>query len=224
MLWPTDVETLIAHQRRLAAAYPEPVTIDPGHALIAGSWVCFPRGVADMTSGAEHAWCAAVSVRAGKLVDQRLIEGAAGAPYAAGLMALRLGRLLSQVIGSLAERPDLVLVAATARDHPRRAGLAWQLGAQLDIPTIGVTRRPLVAEGGWPREERGATAPLRVGASTVGCWLRTQRGVRPLAIHPGWRVDLDTAIAVVMAISRRRTPEPLRQARQLARSARARVT
>jgi deoxyribonuclease V len=107
------------------------------------------------------------------------------------------------------------------RDHPRRAGLALHLGAELGIATIGVTHRPLVASGEWPSDRRAATSPLRIGDSTVGCWLRTQPGVRPLAIHPGWRIDLITAVEVItMLTTRRRTPEPLRRARQLARRAR----
>jgi len=56
----------------------------------------------------------------------------------------------------------------------------------------------------------------------VGVWLRTRRGARPLAVHPGWRTELDAAISVVLAVSgARRTPEPLRAARRLARERRA---
>jgi deoxyribonuclease V len=52
--------------------------------------------------------------------------------------------------------------------------------------------------------------------------LRTRAGARPVVVHPGWHTDLDTALAVVRASTRRaRTPEPLRRARQLARYARA---
>ena len=84
-----------------------------------------------------------------------------------------------------------------------------------------MTHRPLVAAGAWPRDRRGATSSLRIGDAVVGCWLRTQPGVRPLAIHPGWRIDLATAVEVIaMLTSRRRTPEPLRRARQLARRTR----
>src|SRR4029453_17374595 len=112
---------------------------------------------------------------------------------------------------------DLLLLDATARDHPRRAGLALHLGAELDIPTVGVTHRPLVAGGEWPSEERGATSPLLLNESVVGCWLRTQSGVRPLAVHPGWRVDLATAVDVVRFFTRGRcTPGPLRGAPQRA--------
>ena len=114
------------------------------------------------------------------------------------------------------------MVNATGRDHPRRAGLALQLGAVLGLPTVGVTTRPLVAEGAWPVDQRGARSPLLVGGEVVGCWVRTRAGARPLAVHAAWQTDPDHAVQVVMAATRRaRTPEPLRRARTLARTRRA---
>ena len=54
-------------------------------------------------------------------------------------------------------------------------------------------------------------------------WPRTRAGARPLAVHAGWRTDLDTAIQTIcLASAGHRTPEPLRHARTLARTARAR--
>jgi deoxyribonuclease V len=220
-VWPADSDSLIASQQQLAIAAPEPCALDPGTMSIGGCWVCFPRGL--VGPGTEHdpAWCAAVIMFGSRVVEQRMISGIAGAPYVPGLMALRLGPLMEQAVRTLSARPDVLLLDATARDHPRRAGLALHLGAELDIPTIGVTHRPLVAAGPWPSDRRGATSPLRIGDSVVGCWLRTQPGVRPLVIHPGWRIDVATAVEVItMLTSRRRTPEPLRRARQLARRAR----
>jgi deoxyribonuclease V len=68
----------------------------------------------------------------------------------------------------------------------------------------------------------GASSPLALEGETVGAWLRTRRGARPLAVHPGWRTDLAVAVWIVLAVSGpRRTPEPLRVARRLAREARA---
>jgi deoxyribonuclease V len=119
----------------------------------------------------------------------------------------------------------VLLVNATGRDHPRRAGLALQLGAVLGLPTVGVTDRPLLAEGEWPAEDAGATAPLELDGERVGAWLRTRPRARPVAVHAAWQTDVDTAVAVVLAATRRpaRTPEPLRRARTAARVARARV-
>ncbi len=162
-------------------------------------------------------------LRGGRVVDQEVGAGAAGAAYLPGLLALRIGRLTEQAVRSLRVRPEVLLVDATGRDHPRGAGLALQLGAELAMPTVGITHRPLVAEGEWPPDRRGATGPLRIGDEVVACWLRTRPGTRPLVVHPGWRVDLATAVDVVSDAARRRTPEPLRRARQAAREARSRA-
>jgi deoxyribonuclease V len=221
-MWPTDADSLKAHQERLAtAATPGPWIFDPVATSFGGCWVCFPRGLAGPGTDHDVAWTAAVIMLRGQVLGQRVFSGTTGAPYVPGLMALRLGPLLEQAVRALSRRPDVLLLDATARDHPRGAGLALHLGVELDMPTIGVTHRPLVASGDWPGDQRGATSPLRIGDSAVGCWLRTQPGVRPLAVHPGWRMDLATAVEVVTLLtSRRRTPEPLRRARQLARRCR----
>jgi deoxyribonuclease V len=222
MSWPTDAESLITYQRQLADAAPPQVILEGSRVIIAGCWVCFPRGIAGPGTDQDPAWCAVVIMSGGQVIEQQMIRGRASAAYVPGLMALRIGPLLEQTVRALSRRPDVVLLDATARDHPRRAGLALHLGAELEIPTVGVTHRPLVASGEWPRDQRGATSPLQIGDSVVGCWLRTQPGVRPLAVHPGWRVDLATAVDIVTFLSkRRRTPEPLRRARQLARRTRA---
>src|SRR4029453_17576075 len=89
-----------------------------------------------------------------------LAPGRAGPPYEPGLLALREGALLEGAVRALGHPPDVLLVDATGRDHPRRAGLALHLGAMLELPTIGVTHRLLAAEGGWPADERGARSPL----------------------------------------------------------------
>jgi deoxyribonuclease V len=133
--------------------------------------------------------------------------------------------MLDAAVRALPERPGVLLVDATGRDHPRRAGLALHLGAVLDVPTVGVTHRPLLAQGRWPADEPGSRAPLELDGEHVGYWLRTKRGTRPLAVHAAWRTDPDDAVALVLAsVSGARTPEPLRAAREAARTARARAT
>jgi deoxyribonuclease V len=221
LTWPGDVDGLMALQRELAARTPAGWQPPSGTSSIAGCWVCFPRGYSGPGSAGDPAWAAAAVVREGRLVDRRAATGMARAPYAPGLLALRVGPLLDAVVRALRANPDLLLVDGTGRDHPRRAGLALHIGAELDLPTVGVTHRPLLARGSWPEDRRGATSPLRMAGEVVGCWLRVQPGLRPLAVHPGWRMDLATAVDVVLdATPRHRTPEPLRLARHAARAAR----
>ena len=144
------------------------------------------------------------------------------APYEPGLLALREGPLLEAALRSLPAAPDLLVVNATGRDHPRRAGLALHLGARLGLPSIGVTNRPLLATGASPEDRRGATSPLRIGDEIVASWVRTRPGTRPLVAHPGWRTNPEQAIELLLRLTPRwRTPLPLRIARQAARLARA---
>lgn len=224
-MWPADAESLIALQRELATLTPEPWPLPAGDdPLVVGAvWVCFPRGLSGPGAPGDPAWCAAVALRGGRLVERQVTTGAAAAAYRPGLMALRVGALLEQAVGRLSLSPDVLLLDATGRDHPRRAGLALHLGQVLDVPTMGVTHRPLSAGGEWPDDRAGASSPLLLDGAEVARWLRTRAGTRPLVVHPGWRVDVDTAVdAVRRVVGRRRTPEPLRQARRVARRARSR--
>jgi deoxyribonuclease V len=221
--WPADAASLIAYQDRLATSVAEPWTPPAaGRIRVAGCWVCFPRGLSGPGAAGDPAWAAAVLVSGEAVLERVVVEGVARAAYAPGLLALRIGRLMDEATRALTTRPDVLVVDATGRDHPRRAGLALHLGAELSLPTVGVTHRPLLSGGDWPEDRRGAISELRLGDDVVACWLRTRPGVRPLVVHPGWQTDLGTAADLVLATSTRgRTPEPLRQARHAAREARA---
>jgi deoxyribonuclease V len=215
--WPASAKELVDVQRALALERPELLRPGP-QVVIGGCFVCFPRGQRGAGETGDPAWAAAVIPDG----PEAVVGAAAGAPYHAGLLALREGPPLEQAVRQLKRRPDVLLVNATGRDHPRRAGLALHLGAVLDLPTVGVTHRPLVAHGPWPPDEAGASSPLVLEDERVGYWLRTRPGTRPLAIHAGWRTDLETALEIVLrATAGRRTPEPLRRARRAARAARA---
>lgn len=228
--WPQTADALLDAQRRLGLSDPPPWRPsdldgpDPEPLHVAAGWVTFARGASGPGAAGDPAWAAAVVTRGSRVSERTVVRGHAAAGYAPGLLALRIGPLLGEVVGRLARAADVLLVDATGRDHPRRAGLALHLGAMLDKPSVGVTHRPLVASGAWPEDRAAASAPLLLDGETVGYWLRSRTGTRPIAVHAGWRTDPDSALAVVLACKgRRRTPAPLRQARQLARLARIRT-
>jgi deoxyribonuclease V len=209
-------DELLPAQLALASARPPPWR-PAAVTRIGGCFVCFERGPSGPGRPGERGWAAAAVGE-----EVAVVEGAAGASYEAGLLALREGSLLEAAVRALPEPPDVLLVNATGRDHPRRAGLALHLGAVLDLPTVGVTHRLLLAGGDWPPDERGARTPLLLEGELVGYWLRTRARTRPLAAHAAWRTDPDTAADVALASARgMRTPEPLRSARRAAREARA---
>jgi deoxyribonuclease V len=208
-------------QEALARATP-PLWRPAGEIAIAGCFVCFARGKSGAGQAGDPGWAAAALLRGDRVVARAVVEGRAGAPYEPGLLALREGALLEAAVRALDEAPAALLVNATGRDHPRRAGLALHLGALLGLPTAGVTHRLLVAEGEWPPDERGATVPFYVDGELAGHWLRTRRGTRPVAVHAAWQTDPEAAVSLVRStLGRTRTPDPLREARRLARTRRA---
>jgi deoxyribonuclease V len=220
--WPVTEAELVAVQRRLADERPASWQPPDRPLAVGACFVCFPRGSTGRGATGDPAWAAAAVLQGRRVLARSVVPGEAGAGYEPGLMALREGPLLAAAIRLLDHAPDVLLVNATGRDHPRRAGLALHLGAVLDVPTVGVTHRPLVAAGDWPPDEPGAASPLRIGDDVVAYWLRTRAGRRPLVVHAGWRVDPDTAVAVVRRCTgRHRTPAALREARRLARTGRA---
>jgi deoxyribonuclease V len=221
-VWPGGAAELEAVQRELAAARPTPWTGSARGASIGAVAICFPRGQRGPGAPGDPAWAAAVVLRGRRTVAEATATGATGAPYEPGLLALREGPVLEAAVRALPIAPDVLLIDATGRDHPRRAGLTLHLGAVLDLPTVGVTHRPLLAEGAWPGPANGETAPLLLDGDAVGAWLRRRAAARPVAVHPGWRTTLEVAVALVRdAPGTHRTPEPLRRARRLARLSRA---
>jgi deoxyribonuclease V len=233
--WPERADELAAVQLNLASARPPPWHPPedlPEDLTVAGCFACLPRGRSGPGAAGDPVWAGAAAYHGRRCVGRATATGTAAGPYRPGLLALRVGAPLAAAVPGLPYPPGVVLVDATGRDHPRRAGLAIHLGAALDLPTVGVTHRPLLAAGDWPPDETGAASPLRLDGVLVGYWLRTRAGRRPVAVHAGWRTDPETALRLVLAAgglrgdsgaARRphRTPAPLREARRLARLARA---
>jgi deoxyribonuclease V len=230
-----------------------PWQLDPVDArLIAGGcFLAFARGQAGPGGPGDQGWAAAVTWpvlpgapeaererkgdselkgsgpglprQARDVTEQSVVSSTVPAPYKSGLLALREGPLLEEAVRSLTWLPDVLLVDATGQDHPRRAGLAIHLGARLDLPTVGVTHRPLLAGGDLPVLVRGATSPLSIDESIVAYWVCTRSSARPVVAHAGWRTSPATAAALVLACSSEaaRSPIPLAEARRAAREARS---
>lgn len=220
----TGWAALEAEQYRIAALESPSWTPPERELVVAGAFVAFARGEQGPGRAGDHAHVGAAATRGIDEMARVVIEGRAGAPYRPGLLAAREGGLLEAAFRAVLADvdPDVVMVDATGRDHPHRAGLAVHLGVVLDVPSVGVTHRPLVATGVEPSDDAGAASDLVLDGEVVGRWVRTRSGVRAVAVHAGWRTDPATATEIVLrATAGARTPEPLRLARMAAREARA---
>src|SRR5712691_6863151 len=122
-----------------------------GRFSVGACYACFSQAEPGRGQADDIGWAAAALGEETAATSAVSPEG-----YEAGMLALREGPLLEAAVRGLGELPDVLLVDATGRDHPRRAGLALQLGAVLDLPTVGLTDRPLLAHADEPGNACGA--------------------------------------------------------------------
>lgn len=154
-----------------------------------------------------------------QLVESALARQPTRFPYVPGLLSFREIPAALGALATLACTPDLLLCDGQGLAHPRRFGLACHLGWLVDVPTIGVAKSRLLGEYTPPPAERGAWSPLWDRGELVGAAVRTRRGVKPLFVSPGHRVDVASAVRLTLACTDRyRLPEPSRTAHRLASS------
>lgn len=137
-------------------------------------------------------------------------------PYVPGLLSFRELPVLAAVWERMEEAPDVLIFDGQGIAHPRRFGLACHGGVLFDVPSIGCAKSLLVGRHGELGEERGSTAAIEHRGEVVGMAVRTRSGVKPVYVSPGHRMDLETAVEVVLGVSPKyREPETTRRAHRL---------
>ncbi len=134
-------------------------------------------------------------------------------PYMPGFLSFREGPAVKQVIRALKREFGAFLFDGQGYAHPRRCGIASHLAVELDRPGVGVAKSRLIGIFGRVGLKAGALAPLMDDDEQIGVVLRTQSGMRPVFVSIGHRVDLASAVKLVLACcTHYRIPEPTRQA------------
>ncbi len=145
-------------------------------------------------------------------LEERALAERQTFPYIPGLLGFRESPLVIKTILSFTSKPDLIFVDGHGISHPRRFGIACQIGVLLDIPTIGVAKNILV---GKPESELSSEAGSQINLihkdQKIGTLLRTKARSNPLIISPGHKVSFETAVNLVQSCLRGyRLPEPTR--------------
>ena len=218
----TDKKNLIEFQQKLSLLQPPLWKLPDRELRIGGVFVCFERGGHGIGKKGDRGWAAAVVMQGTGLIGSSVVTGQAYGPYIPNLLALREGPLISKAIDALGIIPDVLLINATGLDHLRFAGMALHIGYLHSIPTVGVTRRPLIATGPVPSKEKGSISELRIDQKVVAVRLRTRANAHCIVVHPAWKTDINTAIAIVKQnVGKALTPLSIKEARRLARTLRS---
>lgn len=179
--------------------------------LVAGADVSVGRGNDEGWGG-----IVVVDLETGETVDRAWARGPVPFPYVPGLLSFRELPFLAPAWERLETAPDAVLFDGHGYAHPRRFGLACHGGLLFDVPSVGCAKSVLVGEGEPPSEARGSVSDLVHEGQVVGRAVRTRTDVRPVYVSVGHRMDLATAVEVVLAAAPRyRVPEPIRRADRL---------
>jgi deoxyribonuclease V len=206
--WDVSPEEAVEIQRQLRGrVLVEPV--DHGLSSIGGVDVSVKRG---------RARAAVVVLSYPELVPLRAVRAdmPVSFPYVPGLLAFREGPVVLAALEELDVQPDVLMFDAQGLAHPRRLGLAAHLGVLLDVPAVGCAKSRLCGVHEVPGEQKGSWMPLVDREEVIGAVVRTRTGVSPVFVSVGHRMDLETAISLVLTCAKYRLPEPTRWAHRVA--------
>jgi deoxyribonuclease V len=147
-----------------------------------------------------------------KLIEKIIMESEAKFPYIPGLLSFREGPLLIRAFRKMRTDVDLILFDGQGICHPRRMGIATHMGLILDRPTIGCAKSRLCGDFKEPRNSRGSFSFIKDKKTdeVLAAVLRTKECVKPVFVSVGYKIDLKTAIGIILLVSKHRIPEPLR--------------
>ncbi|GAB5536627.1 MAG: deoxyribonuclease V [Rubricoccaceae bacterium] len=157
-----------------------------------------------------------MDARTVEVVDQAIWAGPVAFPYVPGLLSFREVPAILPALRQLDALPDVLMLDAHGRAHPRRFGLACHLGVLLDRPALGVAKTVFVGTHGELATEKGHHVELVHRDETVGVVMRTRARVKPVYVSVGHRMTLDDASSLALRCATRyKLPEPTRLAHLL---------
>ena len=174
---------------------------------------------ADVSTGEDMAYAtvAVLSFPDLSLVEVQGFEASLTFPYVPGLLSFREIPSVAGALEKVQTPIDVVIFDAQGLAHPRRMGLASHMGLFLDVPTVGCAKSRLVGEYEEPGAEKGDATDLVHRGEVVGRVVRTRTSVSPVYVSVGNRVDLESAVELVLACcTKYRLPETTRYAHRTA--------
>ena len=127
-------------------------------------------------------------------------------PYVPSFFMLRESEAIINILKSLKNRFDLLLIDGHGVLHPRRCGLASYIGVIIDSPTIGVAKSILCGSVN--------TDHFIDVDGVISGFKMIKEKKKPIYISVGHKINLINAIRIVKQLvkPKERIPEPLRLA------------
>ncbi len=132
-------------------------------------------------------------------------------PYVPGYFAFREVPFLLRIINRMKTTPDCILCDGHGVMHPRRAGLASQMGWLTGLPSAGVAKKHLYGRWTEPGPDKYAYSTVHdKEGGMLGYVFRNRAGAKPVFISPGDYISFEKSLETVKLVSGKyRIPEPL---------------
>ncbi len=164
--------------------------------------------------------CLSVSDLNGDDIQQHCKQGSLPMPYVSGYLFYREGPLILPALDEamkdgLIEEETLLVLDGNGILHPRRSGIACQIGVAVDMMTCGVAKRLLVGKVKGPEIETAGhrISEVRDGDDLLGLAVRTLRS-KPAYLSRGHRMGLDGALEALLPTWHHKVPLPTRLAHE----------
>ncbi len=119
-------------------------------------------------------------------------------PYRAGFLAFREAPVILKALEKLRSDFDLIWLDGHGLMHPRRAGIATQMGVLLGKPSLGVGKTPLFGQMAELDMAAGSSARITSKDELLGFGVRLRNRVKPVFVSPGHLCDPDSALRFVL--------------------------
>jgi deoxyribonuclease V len=175
-----------------------------------------------LDDGTAVACYALVETASGKLLWSDTVHREVMFPYISGYLAYRelpiLLDLLEQVQSQRA-LADVVFVDGNGILHPRRAGIASNLGVLTNLRIVGVGKSLLCGKVDLSLITPDSPQPIRDGKKTIGMAMKAEPTSNPIFVSPGHRIDVPSAARLAKLLFHgHRIPEPIYHADALSRA------
>lgn len=170
-------------------------------------------------TGKEMAVCCMVTLNYNTLevIDKVYSFDEISIPYISSCLAFREIELIIKTYRMSRVKTDLLICDGNGYLHPRHMGLATHAGVILGIPTIGAAKTYCKINGveyTEPSDICGSFTDIAIGNEVYGRAVRTRKGAKPVFVSIGNKIDIDTAVRVVLntTTSKSRVCHPVRLA------------
>ncbi len=205
--WNVTPKQAVALQRELAGRIDSDTPLNNVR-LIAGADVSYRR-----FSSTFYAGVVVLGLPDLEVVETQEAIAEVKFPYVPGLLSFREAPVVLEAFAKLRCDPDVAVIDGQGIAHPRRIGFASHVGLWLDRPCIGCAKSLLTGVHGELGLEAGSSSSLIDRGEVVGKAVRTKTAVKPIYVTVGNRIDLQSAVRLVLKTCRGyRIPEPTRQA------------